>query len=83
MPLFYFHVRCRGETLSHDELGLEFPDVLTAHNKALSAARDLDGVFVTWSRNPHDCTIEVEDAAGELVFSISFGAIFNGNARPV
>lgn len=82
MPRFYFHVRCHGETLSYDELGLDFPDVVTAHNEALRAARDLDGVFVDQGRNPDDCTIEVENAAGELVFSASFAAIFNGQAKP-
>ncbi|MBD2748853.1 hypothetical protein IC232_19375 [Microvirga sp. BT688] len=82
MPRFFFHVRCRGETLSCDDLGLDFPDVVTAHNEALGAARGLNGVFVTWGRNPHDCTLEVENAAGELVFNVSFAAIFNGDAKP-
>lgn len=82
MPHFFFHVRCRGETLSYDDWGLDFPDVVTAHNEALRAARDLHGVFVPRDRNPHDCAIEVETAAGELVFSVSFAAIFNGQAKP-
>lgn len=82
MPRFFFHVRCRGETLSYESLGLDFPDAVTAHNDAVRAARDLDGAFVTWGRNPHDCTMEVENAAGELVLSVSFGAIFKGHVKP-
>lgn len=82
MPRFFFHVRCRGETLNYDDLGLDFPDAVTAHNEAVRAARGLDGVFVTRGRNPHDCTIEVEDDTGELVFSVSFAGIFNGHAKP-
>lgn len=82
MPRFFFHIRCRGETLSYDDLGLDFPDVVTAHNEAVRAARDLDGVFVTWGRTPHDCIMEVENAAGELVFSVWFAAIFSGHAAP-
>lgn len=82
MPRFFFHVRCRGETLSYDDMGLDFTDAVTAHNEAVRAARGLDGAFVTRGRNPHDCAIEVEDDTGELVFSVSFAAIFNGHAKP-
>lgn len=31
-----------GEILSCDDLGLNFPDVVTTYNEALRAARDLD-----------------------------------------
>ena len=82
MPRFFFHVRCRGEALSYDSSGLDFPDAVTAHDEAVRAARDLDGAFVVRGRNPRDCTIEVENAADELVFSVSFAAIFNGHAKP-
>jgi hypothetical protein len=81
MPRFYFHIRCHGETLSKDELGLDFPNVVSAHNEALRAGRNLDGAFAAQSRDPKDCTIEIEDASGELVFSLSFAAIFNGQAK--
>lgn len=83
MPRFYFHVRCRGETLSRDNAGLDFPDMVTAHDEALRAARDLDQAFIARGRDPRDCTIEVESAEGELVFSLSFAAIFNGHAAPL
>ena len=83
MPRFYFHIRCCGETLSKDEFGLDFPDVVSAHNQALRAARDLDGAFAARGKDPKDCTIEVENASGELVFSLSFAAIFNGQATAV
>jgi hypothetical protein len=83
MPLFYFHVRCHGETLSKDEFGLDFPDVVSAHNQALRAARDLDGVFAARGKDPNDCTVEVENASGELVVSLSFAAIFNEQAKAV
>jgi hypothetical protein len=32
MKRFYFHVRCHGEMLSKDELGLHFSDVVIAYN---------------------------------------------------
>ena len=83
MPRFYFHIRCHGETLSRDEAGLDFPDVVTAHNQVLRAAQDLHGAFVVRGRSPHDCTIEVENASGELVISLPFAAIFNGQAKAV
>jgi hypothetical protein len=71
MPRFYFHIRCHGETLSKDELGLHFPDVVSANNAALHAAQDLDFEYTARGRKPHDCTIEVESASGELVLSLS------------
>ena len=83
MPRFYFHIRCHGETLSRDDLGLDFPNVVSAHNQALRAAQDLDRVFAAKGRNPDDCTIEVENVSGELVFSLSFAAIFNGQAEAI
>ena len=79
MPRFYFHIRCHG--VSKDELGLDFPDVVSAHNAALRADQNLEVVFVARGRNPHDCTIKVENASGELVLSLAFAAIFNGQAK--
>jgi hypothetical protein len=83
MPRLYFHIRCHGETLSEDEFGLDFPDVVSAHNQALCAARALDGAFAARGKDPKDYTIEVENASGELVVSLSFAAIFNGQAKAV
>lgn len=83
MPRFYFHVWCHGETLSKDDLCLDFPDVVSAHNEALRAARGLVGAFAARGKDPKDCTVEVENDAGELVASLSFAAIFNGQAKAV
>jgi hypothetical protein len=83
MPRFYFHIRCHGETRSKDEFGLDFPDVVSAHNQALHAAQGLDSAVAARGKDPKDCTVEVENAAGELVFSLSVAAIFNGQAKAV
>jgi hypothetical protein len=83
MPRYFFHIRCHGETLSKDEFGLDFPDVVSAHNQALRAARDLDSAFLARGKDPKDCTVEVENTSGELVVSLSFAAIFNGQAKAV
>ena len=82
MPRYFFHIRCHGETLSKDEFGLDFPDVVSAHNQALRAARDLDSAFLARGKDPKDCTVEVENTSGELVVSLSFAAIFNGLQIP-
>ena len=64
-------------------VGLDFPDVVSAHDQALRAARDLDSAFLARGKDPEDCTVEVENTSGELVVSLSFAAIFNGQAKAV
>ena len=77
MPWFFFHIRGIRHDLSRDELGLEFPDVETAYLEAFYAARDIRTKFVASSQNPRDYTIEVTNAADELVFDLSFSAVFD------
>jgi hypothetical protein len=72
MPHFFFHVRGARQELSRDELGLDFPDVETAYRETFCAARDIRAVFTARGRQPRDYTIEVENAANELVFRLPF-----------
>ncbi|MBQ0819853.1 hypothetical protein HPT29_000075 [Microvirga terrae] len=76
MPRFFFHVRGAREGLSRDELGLNFPDVETAYREAFCAARDIRGVFALRGQHPCDYTIEVANAADELIFSLPFSTAF-------
>jgi hypothetical protein len=72
MPRFFFHVRGARQELSRDELGLDFPDVETAYRETFCAARDIRAVFAARGRHPCDYTIEVVNAADELIFRLPF-----------
>lgn len=74
MPRFFFHVRGARHELSRDELGLDFPDVETAYRETLCAAREIRPVFAARGQRPSDYTIEVVNAADELVFRLPFSA---------
>jgi hypothetical protein len=83
MPRFYFHTRRHGESLSNDEFGLDFPDAVSAHDEILRAVRNLDVAFAVRGKDPRDCTIEVENASGELAVGLSLAAIFSGQAKEI
>jgi hypothetical protein len=80
VPRFFFHVRGFRQELSRDEFGFDFPDVENACLMTISAARDLRGVFSSRGRNPQDYTIEVRNAADELVFELPFTMAFDHQA---
>jgi hypothetical protein len=72
MPLFFFHVRGAHQELSRDELGLEFPDVETVYFMTLCAAWAVGADLAACGLSARDCSIEVTDAADELVFMVPF-----------
>jgi hypothetical protein len=78
MPRFFFHIRSNGHGQSHDEFGLDFPNVETACSEALRAAQDLEGVFAARGQDPRDHAIEVTDESGQIVLYLSFSEIFDG-----
>ena len=57
MPRFFFHIRSADQSLSLDELGLDFPDAETAYDEALCAAQGLEGVFTARGQDPRDYAI--------------------------
>src|SRR5215217_2938762 len=70
MPWFFFHIRGVRHDLSRDERGLDFPDVETAYLETFYAARDIGTTFAACSGNVRDYTIEVTNAADELIFRL-------------
>jgi hypothetical protein len=72
MPRFYFHIRDHGQDLSRDLLGLDYPDVETAYDEAVRAARDLAGEFAARGENPEDYAIEAVNTSGEVAFTLPF-----------
>jgi hypothetical protein len=77
MPRFFFHIRSNDQSLSLDELGIDFPDAEAACAEALRAAQDLEGVFIARGQDPRDYGIQVVNALGELVVYLSFSEIFD------
>jgi hypothetical protein len=71
MPWFFFHIRGIRHDLSRDERGLDFPDVETAYLETFCAAQDIGTTFAACGRNLRDYTIEVTNAADELIFRLS------------
>jgi hypothetical protein len=76
MPRFFFHIRTSDQSLSLDELGLDYPDVKTACREAVRAAEGLEEVFAARGENPRDFSLEVENASGETVARLRFSEIF-------
>jgi hypothetical protein len=77
MPRFFFHVRFDHHDRSLDELGLDFPDVETAHAEAIRAAKDLRDEFTARGQDPRDYAVEVENVSGELVFRLPFSKLLD------
>jgi hypothetical protein len=80
MPRFFFHIRCWDQTLSRDELGLDFPDVESTCAQVFCAAMALRDEFAARDEDPRDYSVEITNAAGELVLSVPFSEIFDGQA---
>ncbi|WP_262272426.1 DUF6894 family protein [Microvirga yunnanensis] len=75
MPRFYLHIHSKGQGMSYDESGLDYPDVKTAWSAVVRAAQSLKFVFAAHGHDPRDYAIEVENEAGEVVFRLPFSEI--------
>jgi len=80
MPQFYFHIRCRDQSLSRDELGLDFPDVESTCAEVFCAAMGLRNEFAVRGQDPRDFSLEIVNASGEPVLSVLFSEILSGAA---
>ena len=71
MPLFYLHSRCDG-VLVEDPDGSELPDVATAREEALAAARELWAEAIFAGHDLSNCQFVVADALGQQHFIVPF-----------
>jgi hypothetical protein len=78
MPRYFFHIRSGDQSLSLDELGLDYPDVKAACREAVRAAQGLEEMFADRGEDPQDFALEIEDASGEIVATLQFSEIFDG-----
>lgn len=83
MPRFFFHVRSSDQSLSLDELGLDYPDAKTACSDAVRAARGLEEVFAARGEDPRAFSLEIEDGRGDVVARLPFSEIFDRHAEPI
>ena len=67
----YFHLNECGVVVA-DEDGVELPDVATARQRALESVRDVMAGEVRAGRLCLSCRIDVQDADGQLLFSLPF-----------
>jgi hypothetical protein len=70
MPRYYFHLR-NGAT-ARDEEGRELPDLETARQEAIKAARELMGEDIKEGRLQLGHRIEIRDADGGELLVIPF-----------
>jgi hypothetical protein len=75
MPRFYLHIHSKSRGTSHDDVGLDYPDVETAWSAVARAAQTLKLVFAAHGHDPRDYAIEVENETGELVFRLPLSEI--------
>ena len=80
MPQFYFHIRCWDQSLSRDELGLDFPDLESTCAEVFCAAMGLRNEFAVRGQDPRDFSLEIVNASGEPVISVVFSEILTGEA---
>ena len=70
MPRYFFHIHNHIET--HDDVGLELPDLQAARAMALRAARAMMAENLIDGQLWLDHWIEVEDEAHQQVLAIRF-----------
>ena len=71
MALYYFHLR-DGTDMLLDPEGSELPDFPAVRAQALTGARSIMSADILEGRMQLDLRIDVEDAAGSLVYRLPF-----------
>jgi hypothetical protein len=81
MPLFYFHF-LNGTARHGDEIGLELRDAETAYLEAVAAAQGMGSELIGDGINPSNCSFEITDEAGRVVFLVAFTELFDRLSPP-
>ena len=85
MPKFFFHLRDNQNSLSRDDMGLDFPDAETACLEAYQGAIDMAREYFANGRNPRGYALEVVNEAGDVLFELPFAEALDAHSgrRPV
>ena len=70
MPRFYFHLR--NDVIAEDKEGQDLPDLASARQAAITAARQLAAESVREGRLHLDHYIEIENEYGAIVARVTF-----------
>jgi hypothetical protein len=74
MSRYFFNFR-QGEDYSTDQVGIAFDSVEQAYLAAFQGAQDIWRELLIVREDPLQCAFEVTDAAGQVLFSLSFGEV--------
>ena len=81
MAHFYFHFS-DGESQTRDELGLELDTAEQAYLEAFATTRSMWPELLAARCNPLDCSFEVADANGAVLFRLPFSELFDACRPP-
>jgi hypothetical protein len=73
---YYFHLRI-GETVSPDEIGLEFANLETAYLEAFRAAREMWTELLAERSNPLIRAFEIADEDGQILLTLPFREVLD------
>ncbi len=77
MARFYFNVR-DANSFHQDTVGVDLPDVASAHREASQAARELMIEEITLGKPVTQPVFEVCDIGGVLLFTLDFKDLLHG-----
>ena len=81
MPLFFFHY-WDGETLHHDETGLDLSSAEEALCQAAAAARAMMPELIAERVTVNSCAFEISSGEGTGLFRLEFAELLGSERRP-
>jgi len=81
MPRYFFHI-ADGSDLILDEEGSMLPDLEAAKAEARASARDIARQAIAQRRRPSDACVEIQDAEGRVLLSLSVEEILEHPRNP-
>jgi hypothetical protein len=81
LPYFFFDY-FDGQRLDEDDLGVELPDVETAHREAIQAAIEIWADALREPRNPSRDYFRIRDNNGNVLLELPFAELAEG-IRPM
>jgi hypothetical protein len=80
MPKYHFQQRA-GHVVVEDEEGADFPDIETARQYALHAARELLAESIRWNGKPPPDCIAIIDGEGRQVMTVNLVEVLPENIK--
>jgi hypothetical protein len=74
MSRYFFNFR-QGDAYSADDVGIAYDSAEQAYLAAFQGAQDMWRELLIAREDPLLCAFEITDAAGQVLFSVSFGEV--------